>query len=716
MASDDNKTQALDLFEGRQYQITQGERKICVGVALTLLGNYLFNRGDDESFDPCAVSRCLEEHVRDVFWKIIMEDLKNGPKSVPSKIDSVEDYLRREIYSKKDLPVAVENIGKQEWEKGSNDNNWKFVTVKDYFCAGTDGYFQREHVDGEIIGCLNKLLNGILEAILLGNNEKSTFYAVRETFFNCDGKEPKFGFIRACKHSEKAAGACHEHDCNRCRESIYKLDFVDEPESARNSIETNSLNLIKSYLENYRVPVLMMVPLKWLTGGGPFSPVEIITRANKNEEEPEPDHAILVTGYTSSDEHGNFNLISYETSGNYDIIRKNNDLESNSLINGRMRITHQPVLLPMQMTWGTKKQFYDIFIAYRHSTSKEIADYVYEQLTNEGLSVYMADHEDNGLSVDIDSQCLRVVRSTKIFLLILSEGSLDGIEPEMTLYKEIEYAYGKDESKNPTADGNVFMIFNDVNMDENNAKEAWRKIVSKLILIRSKIKPTSEKYNSLYNSVKAPWLHKFNKIVRSQGLKGKIYTTYNEMLNYKYDRILSDIFDYCMKDLHGCFDSREVEIKNRKLTCVCIKSWILTCKNDGYSSDFYGWAGKRILILEVFLRYNGKKEREIWEEFNEYFDQMFYPLQCTKNNIMGCCALIVSDEHFYNSTLLKNGCRIQVICKEGYDYNGGDFIKHEISQKEQEEQAIFPIMTPFLKHFIDRLQNQIADEKEVHNG
>ena len=112
------------------------------------------------------------------------------------------------------------------------------------------------------------------------------------------------------------------------------------------------------------------------------------------------------------------------------------------------------------------------------------------------------------------------------------------------------------------------------------------------------------------------------------------------------------------------------------------------------------------MILEVFLRYSGKKEREIRKDFHEYFAQMFYPLQCTRNNIIGCCAIIVSDEHFNNSTLLKDGYRIQVICKEGYDFNTGDFIKHEIGP----EDAIFPIMTPFLEHFIDRLKNKIAGE------
>ncbi len=125
MAYDDNRTQALDLFEGRHYRITQEGRNICVGVALTLLGNYLFNRSNDESFDPCAVSRCLEEHVRYVFWKIIYEDMKNGPKQVPARIKCLEDVLRQKIF-KDDMPVAFWNGEKQEWEMANRmGDGWK---------------------------------------------------------------------------------------------------------------------------------------------------------------------------------------------------------------------------------------------------------------------------------------------------------------------------------------------------------------------------------------------------------------------------------------------------------------------------------------------------------------------------------------------------------------------------------------------------------------
>ena len=594
MASEDNKTQALDLFEGRQYKVTQGERKICVGVALSLLGNYLFNRGDNESFSAEAVSRCLEEHVRDVFWKIIVEDLKDGPKPMPIKTESVEDCLRRMIYSKGCLHVAIENMTRQEWEKGGDDDNWKFDTLKDFLCEGTDAFFQRDAIDGEMIGCLHKLLNGIVEAVLLEQNEKASFYAVRESFFPCDGKDPKFGFVRGCEYSEKKAGSCRDHKCNKCRESIYKFDFVDEPEFARNSIEANTLNDIRDYLVKDKVPVLMMIPQQFMNGNrnNNIPQITIVTKGgnDKNTVLVEPDHAVLITGYTESESDGNFNLITYEGAENCGICKKNDQIESKAFYGKGMKNIHHPILLPVQMTWGTKRQFYDVFIAYRHSSSKEFADYVYEQLTNEGFSVYMAQHEDNGLAVDVDSQCLRLVRSTKIFLLILSEMSLDEIEPDMTFYREIEYAYRKDESKNPSADGNIFMIFNDVCLDEKEAKNVWRKNIDKLISIRSKIKPTSTKYNSIYSSVKTTWLYKFKRIAERQGLKriaerqglkGRDCLINSEMLidsNYQYEKILSEIFDYCMKELHGCFDYREVELINKNSTSVCIKAWILTCK------------------------------------------------------------------------------------------------------------------------------------------
>ncbi len=663
MASDDNRTQALDLFEGRKYKLKQGDRNICVGVALTLLANYLFNRGDDESFDPYAVSRCLEEHVRDVFWKIILEDIKNGPKPVPSKIESVEDYLRRKIYSKKALPGAIENIGKQEWEKGNNNDSWKFGTVKDYFCAGTDGYFQRETVDGEIIGHLNNLLNGIVEGILLEQNEKSTFYAVREAFFPHEGKMPKFGFVCGCEHRELRAGSCLLHGCNKCMESVYKLDFIDKV-SAYNSIEANTPEDIKTCLWRDRIPILMMIPGAWI---------------EQSDAQHMPDHAVLATGYTVSDKAADFDFTYYDGS-DYNKNCNVRPLKSQYFNKIDVNSGHQPILLPIKMTWGTDERFYDVFISYRYASSRKQADYVYEQLKMEGYSVYKARKEDSGEAANTGPQCLRLVRSTKVFVLILSRDCFNELKPEYTFWKEIEYAY--------KAEKTVFIMLDDESFWEN-AREELAKITGK--------KPKD--FNPIYNPKHSPWLLKFNHTTfREAKVKGKWNEVFYTQLSPE-DNIIQNFIDVFIKNMNTSLfiiNEQEIDVSNKKVWSI--RGWSLQCKQqDDAGTILQEWVGKYFLLLMIQLKPSvelGEEKDKLQAknqgesvssaELHEYF-KMIKSSKWAPTSILGYCVIFMSDEHFNEEQIiLSNGLKIGIKCLDGYQQQGL-FTSYIIEERKKED-------------------------------
>lgn len=678
MASDDNKTQSLDLFGGRHYEYKQGDRQICVGTALTLLGNYLFNRDNQENrkqFDAYAVTRCLEEHVRDVFWKIILGDLQDGPKTVPTKIASVEDYLRQKIYLPEALPVAVENMAKQEWEKGGgDDHNWKYGTLKDYLCAETDGIFQRESSDGELVGYLNKLLNGIVEAILLGQDEQTSLYVVQEAFFPCDGKEPKFGFIpidAGCEHQEKGAGACRKHDCNKCRKTVYKLFFVES--SFRNTVEMGNSTDMKTGFDTNKIPMLLMIPEYWIHGG---------------KEENKPNHMVLATGYSNYTIGKPLKLVAYNGA------RVDNETCEKHLVGVdcfhkvSMDYCHQPVLMYVKRILGTKKAYeesFDVFISYRSSSSEKLALYVYEQLKQDGFSVYKAGKEDNGEQADIRLLCLELVLSAKIILLILSKDCLEDRASDTIFYKEIEYAFKGDKT--------VFLM-----LDKNESWDDVKPVLAKIIG-DAKGKKQLES-DPIFNPPPfSPWLLKFNKLAWEKKVNGTRKEEYYKNLSPEQNiaQKFEDMFIETVNKSLFTIVKKDIEINNKIVTSI--SGWILKSNyQDSKSRIPKNWIGGYILLAIVHVKpiiatigdVNQKKpvcpscgveialtEKKIHETIDSIsFQDLRECFQKINSDIFvgaikGYCTIFISDEYFSDAqVLLSNGLKLGVRAQDGFQYKG----------------------------------------------